>query len=72
MAEHVVENVRLLQIVELIAPADEVARNETTIGEVIEEHVVGHEAGHRHNLPAGRLHQPFGQFLEIGNAGFES
>ncbi len=69
MAEHVVEHVRFLQIVELVGPADEIARDEAAIGHVVEEHIVRHQAGHRHDLPAGQAHQPFGQFLEIGDAG---
>jgi hypothetical protein len=69
MAEHVVEDVRFLQIIELVGPADEIARDEAAIGHMIEEHLVGHQPGHRDDLPAGQLHQPFGQLLEIGNAG---
>ena len=69
MAEHVVEDVGLLQIVELVGPADEIAGDEAAVGEMIEEHLVGHQPRHRHHLPAGGLHQPLGQFLEIGDAG---
>ena len=68
MAEDVVEHVRLLQIIELVRPADEVAGDEPAIGEMFVKHGVRHQAGHRHHLPAGRLHQPFAELFEIGDA----
>ncbi len=58
MAEHVVEDVGLLQIIELVAPADEIARDEAAVGEMLEEHLVGHQPGHGDHLPARRRHQP--------------
>ena len=68
MAEHVVKDVGLLKVIELIGAADEIAGDESPIGHMIEEHVVGHQPRHGDDLPAGQLHQPLGQFLEIGNA----
>ena len=52
VAEHIVEDVRLLQVVELRARADELASGETAVGEVVEEHLVRHEARHGHDLEA--------------------
>jgi hypothetical protein len=69
MAEHVVEHVRLLEIVELRCGADEVAGREATLGEVIEEDVVRDQAGHRHHRPAGAGEQALVQLVELRNAG---
>ena len=68
MSEHVVEDIRLLQIIQLVGLADEAAGHETPVGEMLEEHRIRHKAGHRHHLPAGQLVQAFGQFVEIGNS----
>lgn len=54
MAEHVVKDVRLLQIVELVGPADELAGREPAVGQVLEEHIVRYEARHGHHRPAGQ------------------
>ncbi len=54
MAEDVVEDVRLFQIVELVRPADEATGGKAPVGQVIEEHLVGHEAGHGDDRPAGQ------------------
>ena len=70
MPEHVVEDVGFLNVIELVGPPNEVARHEPAIRHMVEEHVVGDQAGHRDHLPAGEFHQPVRQFLEIGNAGF--
>ena len=70
MAEHVVEDVGFLQIVELVRPADEIARDEAAIRHVIEKNIVRHQPRHRHHLPPGQLHKPFGQFLKIRDARF--
>ena len=68
MPEHIVEHVGFLQIVELVRPADEIARDEAAVRHMVEEHVVRHQSRHCHDLPAGQVHQSFRQFLEIGNA----
>lgn len=65
MAEDVVEHIGLFQVVELVGLADEEARWKSTVGQVIEEHVVGHQARHRHHLPAGVLVQHLGHALEV-------
>src|SRR5260221_4249592 len=65
MAEDVVEAVGLVEVVELIALADELARREAPIGEMFEEHLVGNEARYRDNLPPGMLHQHFAQLSEV-------
>ena len=69
MAEHVVEDVRLLEIVELRALADEVAGREAAVAEMLEEDVVGDEPRHRHHRPAGAAEQPLVQLAELGHAG---
>src|SRR4051794_18200978 len=68
MAEHVVENVRLLQIIELRAFADEVARRELAPAEMLEEYVLGHQAGHRDHGPAGARAEPGVEVAEFGDA----
>src|SRR5258708_1515917 len=65
MAEDVVEDVGLLEVVELIALADELARREAPIGEMFEEHLVGNEARYRDDLPPGMLHQHVAQPSEV-------
>ncbi len=54
MAEHVMEDVGLLQVIELIRLADELARGEPAMGEVVEEDTVRDEAWNRHDRPAGQ------------------
>ena len=49
MAEHVVEHVGFLDVVELLAGADEIARREATVGEVVVEDVVRDQHRHRHH-----------------------
>lgn len=58
MADHVVKDVRLFEIVHLVRPADETRRREAPIGQMREEHGVGHQARHRNQAPAvgGREH----------------
>jgi hypothetical protein len=73
MTEDIVENVGFLQVVELILAADEAGRGKAPIGEVIEEHIVGDEAGHGNDAPARRTLQRLVQAAEIGNAfGFDA
>ena len=49
MAKNVVEDIRLLEIVQLLLGADEDTSRKASVGEMVEEHVVGHESGHRNN-----------------------
>jgi hypothetical protein len=37
MAEHVVKDVRLLEIIELVGPADEITGDEAAVGEMVEK-----------------------------------
>jgi hypothetical protein len=53
MAENIVEAVRLLQIVEAVGRADEIADREAPLGQQGEEGIVGHQPRHRHAAPAG-------------------
>src|SRR6266446_2347343 len=53
MAADVVEHVRFLDVVELVAAADEAGRREAAASGMSEENVVRDEPGHRHDLPAG-------------------
>ncbi len=54
MAEDIVENVRLLQIVNLVRLADEAPDRELPVGEMGEEGLVGYEARHGDQLPSGK------------------
>ena len=58
MAEHVMENVRLLQIVKLIGAADKSARGKTAVGQVRVEYLVWNQPGHGNHTPAGERGQP--------------
>ena len=51
--EQIVEAVRRLEIIELVARADEIADREHPLAQHREEDVVGHEPGHRDRAPAG-------------------
>jgi hypothetical protein len=62
------EDVRLLQIIELRALADEIAGGEVTVAEMSEEHVFRNEAGHGDHGPAGARAEPRVQIAEFGNA----
>ena len=53
MAEHVVEDVGLFEVVELVGAADELSRREAPVSEVLEEDLVGHQPRHGDDLPAG-------------------
>jgi hypothetical protein len=63
--EDVVEDVRLLEVVELVRLADEVAGREAPVREVLEEHFVGHQPRHGDDLPSGALHQDVGEAAEV-------
>ncbi|MEJ1970504.1 MAG: hypothetical protein WDN03_18030 [Rhizomicrobium sp.] len=68
MAEHVVEDIGLLQIVELAGAADELAGREAPVGEMVEEDLVRHQRRHRDDAPAGLPVQRLRQPLEVRNA----
>ena len=67
MAEEVVKDVGFLKVVELFAASDERGRRKSAVRQVIEEGVVGDQAGNRHDLPAGRATQDRAQAIEVGN-----
>ena len=67
MAEDIVENVRLLQIIKLRLRADEGTSRKPPVGKVIEEYLVRHQFSHRHDSPAGDVLEPVGQFLHLRN-----
>ena len=68
MPEHVVETVRRLEIIELVARADEISDRKHAFAEHREEDVVGHQPGHRHRPPAGPRLEDRVQFGEVGNS----
>ena len=68
MAANIVENVRLLQIVELVAATDEAGRGKSPPGEIGEEHRIGDEARHRHDPPPGGACEHIAQPAEIRDA----
>ena len=67
MPEDIMENVRLLEVVELIGPPDEVSRREASIGEMLEEHFVRNQSRNGNDLPPCVLHQHLTQAAEVGN-----
>ncbi len=69
MAEHVVEAVGRLEIVELVARADEIADRKNALRKHREEDLVGHQPRHRYRAPAGARRQDRVQPLDVGNAG---
>ncbi len=68
MAADVVKDVRLLQVIELVAPPDEAGRREAARRQVGEEHIVGHEARHCDNSPAGGAIEDVAEPPEIRDA----
>src|SRR5690606_5221866 len=68
VAEHIVEDVRLLQVVQLIRLADELARDEAAVGQVVEDDLVRHQPRHADHGPAGQGLKLGVDNLEIGNA----
>ena len=57
MAEDIVEDVGLLEIVELLAAADECSGGKLAVGQHLEKWPRGDEAGDRNHLPAGHALQ---------------
>ena len=68
MAEHVVENVGLLQIVELGLGTDEGPGGKSPIGEMLEEGVVGDEPRDRDHAPACESRDTPAEIREIRHA----
>ena len=69
MPEDIVKDVGFLKVVELVGRPNEVACDKRTVSQMIEEHRIGHQPGHRDNTPSSRCHQPSRQLNEIGDAG---
>ncbi len=67
MAVDVVEDVRLLQVVELVAMPDETGRGEAPAGEKRKKHVVGNQPRHRDDAPPGHPVEDVAEAAEIGN-----
>ena len=65
MAEDIMENIRFLQVVELCFRADESARREAAIGQMIEENLVWHQFRHGHNAPSRDCLKPVRQLLHV-------
>src|SRR3546814_20661386 len=68
VAEDLVEDVGLLQVVEVLAPADESRRRELAPGQQGEETGRRDEGRHRLDAEAADLAQARIQFLEVGHA----
>src|SRR5580700_733630 len=68
MAVDVVKDVRLLQIVELVAATDKTGRRKATARQKAEKHVVGHQARYRDDAPAGGSIEDVAQPAKIRNA----
>ncbi len=68
VAEDIVEDVGLLQVVQLMRLADELAGREAAIGQVIEEHIVGHQARHGDHAPTGQALELLVDAIEVRNA----
>jgi hypothetical protein len=68
MAKHVVKNIGLLQVVQLVRFAQKVARWKTAVSQVVKKHFVWHQAWHRYHLPAGVALQRIRQALKVWNA----
>ena len=69
VAEHVVEDVRFLEVVQLVRPADELAGGEAAVSQVVEKHVVRDQAWHGDHGPAGQTTQVLVDPGEVWNAG---
>ena|SRR5437762_705631 len=68
MAADVVKDVGFLQVIELITAADEAGRRKTAGREKREKHIVGHQAGHRGDAPAGGAVENVAEPAEIRDA----
>ena len=68
VAEDIVEDVRLLKIIELVLGPDECRGGKAAVRQMLEESVVGDEPRDRHHAPAGDCGQALAQIGEIGDA----
>src|ERR1700722_1091980 len=68
MAKDVVKDVRLLQVIQFLLGADEGPGWKTPVGEMIEEHLVGHESGYGNDTPAGNLFKAVAQLFHVRDA----
>ena len=68
MAENIVEDIRLLEIIHLRFRADERAGRKALIGEMVEEHLVRHKPVHRHDAPAGQFFETGAELFHVRNA----
>ncbi len=68
MAEHVVEHVRRLEIVQAVGAADEAAGGKAAMGQVVEEHGVRDEARDGDDAPAGQAAKLLVEAGEVGDA----
>ncbi len=58
MAEYIVEDVRLFEIIHLLLRADESSGRKAPVRQVTEEDLVGNKFGDRNDAPAGELFKP--------------
>ncbi len=70
MAENIVEDVGLLEIIHLLFGADEGSGRKSPVRQMIEEDIVGNELGDRNDAPAGDPFEPIAQPFHVGDAGF--
>ncbi len=68
VAEDIVEDVRLLKIVEFVFGPDKGRGGEAAVRQMLEESVVGDEPSDRHHAPAGDCSQALAQIGKVGNA----
>src|SRR6516225_1449408 len=68
MAADVVEDVRLLEIIKLVAAPDEAGRREPAAREMSEEYVIRDEARYRDDPPPGGPLENIAKAMKIGNA----
>jgi hypothetical protein len=68
MAEQIVEEVGLAEVIELLGLADPPGHREAAIGQVVEEREFGQQAFHAHELPTGGLAQHRVEVVELGDA----
>ena len=68
MAEQIVEAVGRLEIIELVAGADEIADREHALAQHGEEDRVGHQPRHRDGAPAGARLEDRVELPELGHA----
>src|SRR3984893_4046161 len=70
MAEYIVKDVRLLQIIHLRLRSNEGSGWEAPVGQVIEEDIVGDKLCDRDDATSGVLFKPIGHLFDVGDAGF--